>query len=175
MGEDARRAPEGGSGRAARTRLRALCTPLTALGLLLVLIGAVTLWVGKGAHRLATGETARVRTIERCAEDDNAAPTSSCGSEWIFADGHTGHGRIHDPPVTLGDKIFAGDDWAYTSSGPLHRDVWLPGALLCALVLAAVALGIGYRVDTRRARATHHAPGPADPPPSARASPPVDA
>lgn len=138
---------------------------LTAVGLLLVLIAAVTVWVGKNAYRLATGETATVRTIERCREGIGTVPASACGSEWVFADGHTGHGQIKNPPVAVGDKIFAGDDWAYTSSGPLHRLVWLPGALLVLLVLGAIALGVGYRLDTRRARDGRTPTPAAGPPP----------
>ncbi|WP_217197903.1 hypothetical protein [Streptomyces buecherae] len=156
MSEDARHTT--------RSRLRALGTPLAAFGLLLVLIGAVALWVGTNAHRLITGETATVRTLERCTEGVSTAPAASCGSEWVFPDGRTGHGEIKNPPVAVGDRIFAGDDWAYSSTAPLHRAVWLPGALLCLLVLGAIALAVGYRIDTRRARAAPPPPAPPHPP-----------
>ncbi len=102
MSEDARRTKRG--------RLRALGGPLAGFGLLLTLIGAVALWVGTNAHRLITGEPATVRIIERCAEGVDTAPADSCGSEWVFPDGGTGHGEIKNPPVAVGDRIFAGDD-----------------------------------------------------------------
>lgn len=137
---------------------------LAAFALLLALIGAITVWVGRSAHRLATGKTATVRTIERCATDVVRRPAAHCGSEWVFPDGRTGHGKVSDPPVVVGDKIFAGKDWAYTSSSPLHRSVWLPGSVLCLLTLGTVALAISYRIDTRPQP-------PAPTPPSGQPSP----
>ncbi|MFE6779427.1 hypothetical protein [Streptomyces sp. NPDC057702] len=135
------------AGPARRGRLSGL---LSATGLLLAVICVVGLFVGRQAQQLATGESATVRTVARCAEAGGpGTEPEHCEGEWQFADGRVSMGEIEGPQVAKGDTVFAGSGWAYASHTRLRLQVWIPVGLCTAFVGLAGAFWVIYRRDQR--------------------------
>ncbi|MFD0341599.1 hypothetical protein ACFVH0_23485 [Streptomyces sp. NPDC127117] len=108
------------------TRLKSLASIAAAALLAALLPVLVALWVADGARKLITGESATVRSVTQCVEGGPQLPASHCYGTWAFADGRTASGKISGAEVSAGDTIFAGAGWAYDSTSPLHRQVWVP-------------------------------------------------
>ncbi|MGY6653218.1 hypothetical protein ACXIZN_13685 [Amycolatopsis sp. TRM77291] len=117
------------------------------------------LWVAGGAladrvRELDAGEDVTVTDVSGCVED--GPPMSGrfpyCTAEWRFDDGRTGHGRIDGERVAKGDRIFAGDGFAYPSRSNRVLSLWM--VVLCGLVLLGMLIGLGvlYRMDRSRRR-----------------------
>ncbi|MGP3978550.1 hypothetical protein ACTWQF_32005 [Streptomyces sp. 8N114] len=106
----------------------------------------IAVWIGRNAWRLVTGESATVRMVSRCVEGGGLSlPGSHCDGSWVFADGRTGVGEITGETVSVGDTVFAGDGWAYSSTAPLHRLVWIPSGIFCALGVVVLVMWVNYR------------------------------
>ncbi|MER7858263.1 hypothetical protein ACWEOG_27600 [Amycolatopsis japonica] len=106
------------------------------------------LWVTGGAlgdrvRELNTGEDVTVTAVSGCVED--GPPMSGrfpyCEAGWRFDDGRTGQGRINGERVAEGDRIFAGDGFAYPSRS--NRVLSLVMVALCGLVLLGMLIGLG--------------------------------
>ncbi|UMP05079.1 hypothetical protein [Amycolatopsis sp. EV170708-02-1] len=117
------------------------------------------LWVTGGAlgdrvRELNTGEDVTVTAVSGCVEE--GPPMSGrfpyCEAEWRFDDGRAARGRIDGDRVTEGDRIFAGDGFAYPSRS--NRVLSLVMVALCGLVLLGMLIGLGvlYRMDRTRRR-----------------------
>ncbi|MBO8187316.1 hypothetical protein [Streptomyces spirodelae] len=127
--------------------MAALSAPAAFLAVLVVMLA-------KNAEKLLTGESATVRGVSRCVEGGGMAlPASHCDGRWAFSDGRTGEGEITGSEVSVGDSIFAGDGWAYTTTGPLHRIVWALVGILVALAVVLLSMYVGYRRRLRRTAA----------------------
>ncbi|MEV4331892.1 hypothetical protein AB0K02_15365 [Streptomyces sp. NPDC049597] len=110
----------------------------------------IAVWAGKNACKLMTGESATVRSVTRCVEGGGMSlPASHCDGSWEFADGRTSVGEITSGRVSVGDTIFAGDGWAYSSTAPLHRLVWIPSGIFCAIVVVVVVMWVDHRMKQR--------------------------
>lgn len=117
------------------------------------------LWVAGGAigdrvRELDTGEDVTVVAVSGCVEE--GPPMSGrfpyCEAGWRFDDGRTGRGRIDGERVAEGDRIFAGDGFAYPSRS--NRVLSLAMVALCGLVLLGMLIGLGvlYRKGRTRRR-----------------------
>ncbi|WP_127153840.1 hypothetical protein [Streptomyces lydicus] len=133
-------------------RLRSLGVWLAALAVPAAFVAFLAVWVGGNARKLMTGESAVVRSLTRCVEGGGLTlPSSHCDGSWVFADGHTGIGEITSAKVAVGETIFAGDGWAYSSAAPLHRLVWIPGGVFCAGIVCVLVMWLRYRRSTDQA------------------------
>lgn len=144
---------------AGRSGVRGL---LSAAGLLLAVVCVVGMFIGRQAQQLATGESATVQTVARCA--DGGGPGNEpahCEGEWRFADGRTSMGDIQGPTVAKGDTVFAGSGWAYASQTRLSLQVWIPVGLTFAFLAVAGAFWWIYRRDQRALLVLKPAPSPA--------------
>ncbi|MEU8418070.1 hypothetical protein AB0C24_35195 [Amycolatopsis japonica] len=117
------------------------------------------LWVTGGAlgdrvRELNTGEDVTVTAVSGCVEE--GPPMSGrfpyCEAGWRFDDGRTGHGKVDGERIAEGDRIFAGDGFAYRSK--TSRVLSLAMVALCGLVLLGMLIGLGvlYRMDRTRRR-----------------------
>ncbi|AGM06308.1 hypothetical protein AORI_3723 [Amycolatopsis keratiniphila] len=106
------------------------------------------LWVTGGAlgdrvRELNTGEDVTVTAVSGCVEE--GPPMSGrfpyCETGWRFDDGRTGQGRIDGERVAEGDRIFAGDGFAYRSK--TSRVLSLVVVALVGLVLFGMLIGLG--------------------------------
>ncbi|MBE1577282.1 hypothetical protein ACFORH_08885 [Amycolatopsis roodepoortensis] len=133
--------------------------PRNAWMLLAAIPFVFLLWVTGGAvaervRELNTGEDVTVTDVSGCVED--GPPMSGrfpyCSASWRFDDGRTGHGRIDGEKVAKGDRIFAGDGFAYLSRS--NRVLSLVMVALAGLVLLGMLIGLGvlYRMDRARRR-----------------------
>ncbi|MBB5936903.1 hypothetical protein [Streptomyces zagrosensis] len=136
--------------RAAGTRRSGVTGLLSGAGLLVLVVCVVGLFIGRQAQQLATGESATVQTVERCADGGGpGTEPSHCEGEWEFADGRTSMGDIQGPQVAEGDTVFAGSGWAYASQTRLSLQVWIPVGLCTAFIGVAVAFWVILRRDQR--------------------------
>ncbi|MFF9784246.1 hypothetical protein YWIDRAFT_08030 [Streptomyces sp. SceaMP-e96] len=131
-------------------RLRSLRVWVAVLSGPAALLTIMAVWVGGNARKLMTGESAIARNVTQCVEGGGMSlPASQCDGSWVFADGRIGVGEIVGGGVSVGDTIFAGDGWAYSSTAPLHRLLWIPSGMFCAAVVAVVVIWV-------RDRKKHH-------------------
>lgn len=75
-----------------------------------------------------------------------------CEAGWRFDDGRTGQGKVDGERIAEGDRIFAGDGFAYPSRTNRVLSLWM--VALCGLVLLGMLIGLGvlYRKDQTRRR-----------------------
>jgi hypothetical protein len=126
---------------------------VTALSAPAALMTAIAVWAGGNARKLMTGQSATVRTVTGCVEGGGMSlPASHCDGSWAFSGGRTGVGEITGSTVSVGDTIFAGDGWAYSSTTPLHSLVWAPTAIFCAVVAVVVVMWVDHRRKNRSER-----------------------
>ncbi|MEU3767326.1 hypothetical protein AB0E55_19940 [Amycolatopsis keratiniphila] len=135
--------------------------PGTSRFLWQMLLGGIPLvfllWVTGGAlgdrvRELNTGEDVTVTAVSGCVEE--GPPMSGrfpyCSAGWRFDDGRTGHGRIDGERVAEGDRIFAGDGFAYRSK--TSRVLSLVVVALVGLVLLGMLIGLGVLYRRRRGK-----------------------
>lgn len=130
---------------------------ISALGVPLVFFVVIAVWVGGDVRELVAGESATVRSVHRCFGGGGpATEPEHCGGTWEFGDGRAGGGAIEGREVTVGDTIFAGDDWAYRSASPLY---WKVGAVGAVFVGGPVGVLVAWLVYRRRQRTEGTPPG----------------
>ncbi|MEV5204837.1 hypothetical protein [Streptomyces sp. NPDC053720] len=132
------------------TRLKSLASIVAAALLAALLPLLVALWVGDGARKLITGESATVRSVTQCVEGGPQLPAAHCYGTWTFRDGRTASGEITGAEVSTGDTIFAGDGWAYDSTSPLHWQVWTPVTIFGAGIAVLAVSWLNYRKNQGR-------------------------
>ncbi|WP_228709376.1 hypothetical protein [Amycolatopsis keratiniphila] len=115
------------------------------------------LWVTGGAlgdrvRELNTGEDVTVTAVSGCVEEGPPMSGSFpyCSAGWRFDDGRTAQGRIDGERVAEGDRIFAGDGFAYRSK--TSRVLSLVVVALVGLVLLGMLIGLGVLYRRRRGK-----------------------
>ncbi|MBQ1119291.1 hypothetical protein ACH4RA_00240 [Streptomyces smyrnaeus] len=125
---------------------------MAALLLPAAMVTWLVVWIVGNAQKLTAGEPATMRSVTRCVEGGGQAlPPSACSGSWVFPDGRTGVGDVTTGRngVSVGDTVFAGDTWAYWSSAPLYRLVFIPIGAVGAGVLIAVVIRVAHRRKKR--------------------------
>ncbi|MEV7551199.1 hypothetical protein AB0N89_16380 [Amycolatopsis sp. NPDC089917] len=119
-----------------------------------VLLVALGGFLGDRVDRLNTGENVTVTGISGCVGE--TAPMSGqipyCAGSWRFDDGRAGRGRIEGEKAAVGDRVFAGDGFAYRSKSMVISSLSVSVAIGLALLGMLIGLGVLYRKDRTRRR-----------------------
>ncbi|GAB3743012.1 hypothetical protein GCM10027598_75650 [Amycolatopsis oliviviridis] len=112
-----------------------------------VLLVALGGFLGDRVDKLNTGEEVTVVEISECF--DERPPVTGrgtyCEGGWRFDDGRTAQGRIEGEKAAVGDRVFAGDGFAYRSKTMVILSLSVTVAIGLALLGMPIGLGLQYR------------------------------